>query len=64
MIGREILGSFCVNYFECELLTEENPLEQSRHGIFFSKEIWQDRLHRIYAQRENPSLGQSKLELR
>ncbi|GJV44198.1 hypothetical protein Tco_1428734 [Tanacetum coccineum] len=41
MIGREILGSFCVNYFEFELLKEENPPEKSRLGIFFSKGIFE-----------------------
>ncbi|GKF06115.1 hypothetical protein Tco_0036783 [Tanacetum coccineum] len=37
MIGHEILSSFCVNYFECELMKEENPPEQSRLGIFLAK---------------------------
>ncbi|GKB96013.1 hypothetical protein Tco_0982150 [Tanacetum coccineum] len=41
MIGREIFGSFCVNYFEFEILKEENPPEQSRLGIVFSKGIFE-----------------------
>ncbi|GJY10287.1 hypothetical protein Tco_0378472 [Tanacetum coccineum] len=55
MIGREILGSFCVNYFECELLKEENPPEQSRLGIFISKEIFKGgmiRMHNAFVQDE------------
>ncbi|GKA46065.1 reverse transcriptase domain-containing protein [Tanacetum coccineum] len=47
MIGCEILGSFCVNYFEFELLNEENPPEQSRLGIVFSKEIFEGGVIRI-----------------
>ncbi|GJY75676.1 hypothetical protein Tco_0480792 [Tanacetum coccineum] len=55
MIGREILGSFCVNYFEFEFLKEENPPEQSRLGIFFSKEIFEGgviRIHNAFVQDE------------
>ncbi|GJW34594.1 hypothetical protein Tco_0054626, partial [Tanacetum coccineum] len=55
MIGREILGSFCVNYFEFELLKEENPPEQSRLGIFFCKEIFEGgviRIHNAFVQDE------------
>ncbi|GJR14923.1 retrovirus-related pol polyprotein from transposon TNT 1-94 [Tanacetum coccineum] len=55
MIGREILGSFCVNYFEFELLKEENPPEQSHLGIFFSKEIFEGgviRIHNAFVQDE------------
>ncbi|GJY80095.1 hypothetical protein Tco_0492846 [Tanacetum coccineum] len=48
MIGREILGSFCVNDVEIEFLKEENPPEQSCIGIFFSKEIFQGRVIRIH----------------
>ncbi|GJZ33976.1 hypothetical protein Tco_0579412 [Tanacetum coccineum] len=53
MIGREILGSFCVNYFELELLKEENPPEQSSLGIFFTKEIFEGgviRIHNAFVQ--------------
>ncbi|GKA91501.1 hypothetical protein Tco_0813371 [Tanacetum coccineum] len=55
MIGREILDSFCVNYFEFKLLKEENPPEQSRLGIFFSKEIFEGgviRIHNAFVQDE------------
>ncbi|GJX24083.1 hypothetical protein Tco_0228528 [Tanacetum coccineum] len=55
MISREILGSFCVNYFEFELLKEENPPEQSRLGIFFSKQIFEGgviRIHNAFVQDE------------
>ncbi|GJW62472.1 hypothetical protein Tco_0111807 [Tanacetum coccineum] len=56
MIDHEILGSFCVNYFEFELLKEENPPEQSRLGIFFSKEIFEGgviRIHNAFVQDES-----------
>ncbi|GKF20577.1 hypothetical protein Tco_0069215, partial [Tanacetum coccineum] len=55
MIGHEILGSFCVNYFEFELLKEENPPDQSRIGIFFYKEIFEGgviRIHNAFVQDE------------
>ncbi|GJV15831.1 hypothetical protein Tco_1361154, partial [Tanacetum coccineum] len=55
MIGREILSSFFVNYFELELLKEENPPEQSLLGIFFSKEIFKGgviRIHYAFVQDE------------
>ncbi|GJS30456.1 hypothetical protein Tco_0491076 [Tanacetum coccineum] len=60
MIGREILGSFCVNYFEFELLKEENLPEQFCIGIFFSKEIFEGgviRIHNAFVQDKffNPS---------
>ncbi|GKE76968.1 hypothetical protein Tco_1543088, partial [Tanacetum coccineum] len=48
MVGREILGSFRVNYFEFELLKDENPSEQSRFGIFFSKEVFDGGVIRIH----------------
>ncbi|GKD90936.1 hypothetical protein Tco_1366443 [Tanacetum coccineum] len=48
MIGREILGSFSVNYFEIELLKEENPPEQSRLGILFSKKIFEGGMVRMH----------------
>ncbi|GJR57003.1 hypothetical protein Tco_1499165 [Tanacetum coccineum] len=55
MIGREFLGSFCVNYFEFELLKEENPSKKSRLGIFFSEEIFEGgviRIHNAFVQDE------------
>ncbi|GKG49380.1 hypothetical protein Tco_0515832, partial [Tanacetum coccineum] len=56
MIGHEILSSFCVNYFEFELLNEENPPEQSCLGVFFSKEeIFEGgviRIHNAFVQDE------------
>nr|GFD28752.1 hypothetical protein [Tanacetum cinerariifolium] len=48
MIGGQVLSSFCVNHFECELLEEDNPTEQSRLGIFLSKEIFEGRMIRIH----------------
>ncbi|GKD68658.1 hypothetical protein Tco_1322748, partial [Tanacetum coccineum] len=59
MISREILDSFCVNYFEFELLKEENPPEQSRLGIFFSKEIFEGgviRIHNAFVKDEHNRL--------
>ncbi|GJV85279.1 hypothetical protein Tco_1525177 [Tanacetum coccineum] len=59
MIGREILGSFCVNYFKFKLLKEENPPEQSRLGIFFSKEIFEGgviRIHNAFVQDEDDDI--------
>ncbi|GKF83140.1 hypothetical protein Tco_0244796, partial [Tanacetum coccineum] len=55
MIGHEILGSFYVNYFEFELLKKENPSEQSRLRVFFSKEIFEGgviRIHNAFVQDE------------
>ncbi|GJS87803.1 hypothetical protein Tco_0770439 [Tanacetum coccineum] len=63
MIGREILCSFCVNYFEFELLKEENPPEQSHLRVFFSKEIFEGgviRIHNAFVQdKELPSFFRS-----
>ncbi|GKF44235.1 hypothetical protein Tco_0130787, partial [Tanacetum coccineum] len=62
MISREILGSFCVNYFEFELSKEENPPEQSRIGIFFSKEIFKGgviRIHYAFVQDETAHMAKS-----
>ncbi|GKE70741.1 hypothetical protein Tco_1528813 [Tanacetum coccineum] len=62
MIGQEILGSFCVNYFEFELLKEENPPEQSRLGIFFSKEIFEGGvicIHNAFVQDETAPMEKS-----
>ncbi|GJZ92609.1 putative reverse transcriptase domain-containing protein [Tanacetum coccineum] len=62
MIGREILGSFCVNYFEFELLKEENPPKQSRLGIFFSKQIFEGgviRIHYAFVQDETAPMAKS-----
>nr|GEV00167.1 reverse transcriptase domain-containing protein [Tanacetum cinerariifolium] len=39
MVGREVLSSFSVNNIEIKLLEEWNPLEQSRLGMPFGKEI-------------------------
>nr|GEZ03065.1 integrase, catalytic region, zinc finger, CCHC-type, peptidase aspartic, catalytic [Tanacetum cinerariifolium] len=43
-----VLRSFCVKYFEFELLEEENLSEQSRLGIFLSKEIFEGGVIRIH----------------
>ncbi|GKF30258.1 hypothetical protein Tco_0100056, partial [Tanacetum coccineum] len=62
MIGREILGSICVNYFEFELLKEENPPEQSLLGIVFSKEIFEGgviRIHNAFVQDETAPMAKS-----
>ncbi|GKF18354.1 hypothetical protein Tco_0063272, partial [Tanacetum coccineum] len=62
MIGCEIFGSFCVNYFESELLKEENPPEQSRLGIFFSKSIFYGgviRIHYALVQDETAPMAKS-----
>nr|GFA76589.1 hypothetical protein [Tanacetum cinerariifolium] len=48
MIGGQVLNSFCVNHFECKLLKEWNPTEQSRLGIFLSKEIFEGGMIRIH----------------
>ncbi|GJV12730.1 hypothetical protein Tco_1354271 [Tanacetum coccineum] len=63
MIGREILSSFCVNYIELELLKEENPPEQSRLGIFVSKEIFEGgviRIHNAFVQDEETDIQEKE----
>nr|GEZ36471.1 hypothetical protein [Tanacetum cinerariifolium] len=60
MIGGKILISFCINYFEFELLKEENPLEQSCLGIFLSKEIFEGgviRIHNAFVHDEDYTYG-------
>nr|GEU46487.1 hypothetical protein [Tanacetum cinerariifolium] len=60
MISGQVLSSFCVNYFEFELLKEENPTEQSRLGILLSKEIFKGgmiHIHNAFVHDEDHTYG-------